>query len=96
MTALAVVFNERMVSLPSPRRWLFRFSPGGEYALRYDGTTWRSEPGDTDADLTVDTRPDEWAAFLMTEPPDRLPVPDRIRVTGTPVAMREFLACMSA
>ena len=55
--------------------------PRAEYTLRFDGTTWHSEPGpqpqpvETDADLTVDTRHDEWATFLMTAPADRMPMP---------------------
>ena len=69
MSGLAAALNREPRRGGRRRRaWTVRFSSGETYALRFDGTRWRSEPGEAAGAAVIETTPRAWASFLADSP----------------------------
>jgi DNA-binding HxlR family transcriptional regulator len=89
MPGLAFALDAMGVRLSAPRVWRFDLTPGGSYALAFDGERW-SLGADDDADVVVEAAPRDLAAVLTAapgEPPAPLP---EMEVRGDPRAVAEF------
>jgi DNA-binding HxlR family transcriptional regulator len=89
MPGLAFALDTMEVRLSAPRVWRFDLTPGGSYALAFDGRHWSLGPDD-DADVVVEAAPRDLAQFLTAaadEPPPSLPA---MAVRGDPRAVAEF------
>ncbi len=91
-TAVAAFFNKRGIRLPAPVAWMVRFGAGRSWTVRFDGDRWAVERGESEADVTVDTTPDIWVAFLMAAPSDRRLHASRMQFQGEPAKVDELIA----
>jgi DNA-binding HxlR family transcriptional regulator len=77
ITNSAVIFlNSRHVQLARPVTYVISFAPDRLYSVHFDGERWSIKRGDAEADLRIETTPEDWVAFLRAEPDER---PQRAR-----------------
>lgn len=92
--AMVTYRNVKQVTLPRPATWLLRFGPDRAYTVRFDGERWSAERGEPAAppDLTVESTPEDWVTFLNVARAQRHARRDRLKLTGDPPRIDEFLA----
>src|SRR5262245_40809658 len=69
--------------------WVFRFGDDRSYTIRFDGAKWIRQRGEAEADVVIQTTPEEWVKFLSTPVEGRRRWLRR-RATGTRQALDEL------
>jgi DNA-binding HxlR family transcriptional regulator len=59
--------ERRGVRPAGPAAWTLRFGEDRAYTIRFDGTRWSRQRGETAADVVVQTSPEQWARFLAAD-----------------------------
>ncbi|MBN1664592.1 MAG: transcriptional regulator [Deltaproteobacteria bacterium] len=72
--------------------WNLHF-PQATYALSYDNESWLSRRGEEDpnADVSVTTTPETWAALMTAPRTERSRLTRNIQITGSPEKVDEFM-----
>ena len=81
--------NRRGVRLAQPVTWVVRLGGDRAYTIRFDGERWSRQRGEASADVTIETTPEEWVAFLTASPTERRAWLSEARVAGTPEQIEE-------
>ena len=90
MRNLTFLLNNRDKRLPRKTTWEMRF-PQTTYTLSFSGGGWSSSrQEDPDADLTVTTTPELWAAIFTSPRSARSSLAKAIRIEGVPERINEF------
>ena len=85
------------IRFDAPRTWQLTFSSGEEFALVYDGLRWTSSAEIQDnPELTIETSPADWAAFLAAADGGRDAALARMTLTGEPRSVAEFMEAFHA
>lgn len=85
-----IYLNRRRVRLPQPVAWAVRFPDERSVEIRFDGDHWSRQRSEGPADVTVETTPEAWAAFLTAGPEERRQQLAQLRVEGAPERIEEF------
>ena len=95
MMAITTYLNERGRRLLRPATWVLRFAGRGAHTVRFDGERWSTQPGESEADVLIETTPEEWVTFLTSNGRRRQAV-RRLRIQGEPDRVEEFLQMFGA
>ena len=88
--AVVMYLNQRSVRPARPITWCVRFADGRAYTVRF-ADRWSIQRGESPADVTVDTSPEQWVAYLMAAPEDRVNLVGSLAVQGQAAAVQEFV-----
>jgi hypothetical protein len=97
INTLTASLNKRGRKLPKPMNWLLNFTPGGPYAVSFDGAQWSAKEGDVDnPDVVVATSPEVWATFLTLKRDERRRHAQTMQIAGSSESVEEFLRTLGA
>jgi DNA-binding HxlR family transcriptional regulator len=77
-----------------PVAWGVRFPDQRSYTIRFDGQRWSRQRGAADADVVVETSPEEWASFLAADREGRRRWLEKSRTKGTPKRIQELASAL--
>lgn len=93
--SVVIFLNGRHVQLRHTVTYAISFAPDRLYAVHFDGERWSVQRGDADADVRIETTPEEWVSFLRAEPDERSARASAMHVAGDPCRVEEFLRTFS-
>ena len=97
MNTLTASLNKRGRKVSKPTNWLLNFTPGGPYAVSFDGARWSAKDGDVgNPDVTVATSPEAWATFLALKRDERRRHAQTMNIAGSSESVEEFLRTLGA
>jgi len=97
MNTLTASLNKRGRKVSKPTNWLLNFTPGGPYAVSFDGARWSAKDGDVgNPDVTVATSPEAWATFLALKRDERRRHAQTMNIAGSSERVEEFLRILGA
>jgi DNA-binding HxlR family transcriptional regulator len=94
LAVMSVYMNKRGPKPDEPVRWQFRFGERGSVSVRFNGERWTSRAGESEADLTITTTPEDLIAFLNARRRDRAPLLETLTLDGPKDGADQFLRIM--
>jgi len=86
-------FLNNQESKPSERvAWIFRFVASETYTIRFDGELWVHKLGKEQADICVETTPEDMARLITAGPEESRTLIDRLNIEGETARVDEFFA----
>ena len=76
--------------------WLIQITGGETYAIRFEDEQWTYKKGEEEADVLVETTPDDLARLITAGPEEYRAVAGRLKIEGEAARVEEFVAAFGA
>jgi DNA-binding HxlR family transcriptional regulator len=96
IAATSALYNKRGIRLDRPFTVMLKFSPDETHAVHFDGKRWSHKLNQLDADVSIETTPEAWAAFATATPDERKRIVKDLRISGDSASVAEFQKILGA